>query len=357
MRWSSAARLALSQTAQLTSDPGGDGLPNEGDAVTYRFTVTNTGAVVLRSVRVNNALLKRLGSTISCASTTVAPKSSTTCVSTPLRITRTQAMAGKTVSKAGASALTLSGEVVRSNSTQTTLTVLKPNASGSNWIRRDGNGGSGGKSRRAFAKLSMTQSLHSVVDNNKNAVLDRGDSVRYAFTITNVGSVPVSGIRVADTKLAKLKVNIRCASVTLAPGQSTACVSAPLVLTDFQARAGIGANFATGQGTALGVIVKSNLTSMSVPKRIAGAQPAVAAAVAPLDFGEGLFSAGPSEVSALSDADRTAASLTKTKTNFDSGTLGMLGGGLLAGGLLLASVTKVVVKRRKPVIHLPGSDS
>lgn len=131
---------------------------------------------------------------------------------------------------------------------------------------------------RQVPRLTISQSLSRVVDNNGNGKLDSwfrttslvtgleriipADQFGYSFTVTNSGEQSISGIRVVDARLERLNVPVVCQSTSLAVGASMRCDSGLLMVSSTIAASGIGTNYAYATGTAVdGKAVKSNASS------------------------------------------------------------------------------------------------
>ncbi|MGL5817537.1 MAG: DUF7507 domain-containing protein, partial [Phycicoccus sp.] len=71
-------QLALVKSVGSVSDPNGNGRVDDGEVVTYRFAVTNTGTVAVNALTINDSAVTGL----SCPVTTLAPGASTTCTAT-----------------------------------------------------------------------------------------------------------------------------------------------------------------------------------------------------------------------------------------------------------------------------------
>ncbi|RAJ54683.1 putative repeat protein (TIGR01451 family) [Streptomyces sp. PsTaAH-130] len=157
-----------------------------GQAVTYRYTVRNTGGVELTDVAVHDDHVRD----ITCESGTLAPAEetgdSTTCTGT-YTITAADGTAGSVTNTATATG-SANGERVTSPETYQTIPVGRPHLT-----------------------------LHKrVVSSGPYQV---GSTVRYAYTVTNTGSTPLHDVHVADDRVA----TVTCDDTTLAPGGTTTC--------------------------------------------------------------------------------------------------------------------------------------
>jgi LPXTG-motif cell wall-anchored protein len=269
----------------LSSDRDHDGRADRGDGVRVVAVVTNSGEVTLRSVRVTDALVKRLGGSVRCGTTVLARGASTTCTSGSVQVTRTQAKAGVLTNQVTANARTAAGKLIRSATSTARLQVQKP-------VRKHGHHKHGHKkghhkhrhhkhaqrkhhhrhahqhrqhhhhkAAKPTAKLGLTQFVLSVSDKNKNGRLEAGDSIRFGFKVTKTGTLTVDGIHIVGRRLTRFKVPVACAASELAPGATTACTSGGLPITRYQAKKRLGSNFAYAAGTTTGgTAVRSNST-------------------------------------------------------------------------------------------------
>jgi LPXTG-motif cell wall-anchored protein len=244
--------------------------------------VTNSGGVPVRSVSVTDALVRRLGSSVVCASRVLAPRSSTTCRSGPVRVTRAQAKARVFSNKVRATARTASGQLVRSVATTARLRVqASPARSGKNKHKKSKHSKQNKQNKqskqarnkpvRPITRLRMVQYVLAVSDVNKNGRLEGGDGVRFAFRAVNAGTVQLEGLAIVDRRLKRFKVPVTCPSTSLAPGATTTCTSGRLRITPFQAKKGrLGRNFAFATAVSTsGEAVRSNATVITLGRSTA----------------------------------------------------------------------------------------
>lgn len=252
-------------------------------------TVTNSGGVRLRSLTVADALVRRLGSSVRCASSALAPGASTTCTSGTVRVTRTQARVGSFRNQVRVTGQTASGQVVRSAASTATLRVqrLAPGSTGkkhhknhhSNKHRNKRHHVKKNHARKHHAKkqhtkkprpITMTQYVLQVIDVNKNGRLEGGDSVRFGFHVVNTGTASFDGLQIVDRRLKRFKVAISCDATELAPGETTLCTSGRLRITPFQAKNDkLGRNFAYATAVAAGAPVRSKSTVITLEPSVA----------------------------------------------------------------------------------------
>ncbi len=156
-----------------------------GDAIPYKFTVTNTGNVTLTNVVVADPLV----SAISCDVTTLLPGAKAICVGTHT-VTQGELDSGLIVNTATATA------------TQPIGTPLAPVSSNTITV-----------------PATQTPSLSVVKSTLSTWYNTVGDSLVYGFAVTNTGNVTMSQVAVTDPKVA----GVSCLATTLAPGASTTC--------------------------------------------------------------------------------------------------------------------------------------
>lgn len=129
-------------------------------------------------------------------------------------------------------------------------------------------------------RLEVTQALGPSDDNNRNGMLDAAytttslltnsartvpaDTYSFGFRVSNTGAVTVSDITLDNARLSKAKVEIRCETSYLTPGEWTTCRSGPVAVTPFVAKNGIGSVYTRAVGiSSTGKRVVSNTTSDS----------------------------------------------------------------------------------------------
>lgn len=97
-------------------------------------------------------------------------------------------------------------------------------------------------------------------DMNDNGITDAGDTIRYTFTVSNSGDVPVSDIEVSDPMIG----DVTCPESALAPGATQTCVAdAVYTITAADVTAGGVENSATATGlvTGMGTITSAPSTT------------------------------------------------------------------------------------------------
>ncbi|MFB7471316.1 hypothetical protein [Kitasatospora sp. NPDC056184] len=228
----------------LTKRASTPGPVNVGDTVTYTYTVANTGATTLNSVKVADDHV----TPVTCSGTTLGPGQSTTCTGTYV-VTAADAVAGHVTNVATADALNPQGVHVESPPAQVTVEVV------------------------AVASLSLAKRASTA------GPVDVGDTITYTYTVTNTGTAAVHGLTVTDDKVSP----VTCVATTLAAGQGTTC-SGSYVVTTADAVAGHVLNVATANGLnpeggpvasppAQETVPVTSVASLSLAKRASTAGP------------------------------------------------------------------------------------
>ncbi|WP_413317560.1 LPXTG cell wall anchor domain-containing protein [Agrococcus sp. 1P02AA] len=98
-------------------------------------------------------------------------------------------------------------------------------------------------------RIALDKRVVSVNDTNGNGFDDAGDTIDYAFDVTNTGSLPLDAISIADDRLAAGSVT--CPASRLAPGATVTCLATiPYPISQDDVDAGSVTNVATASGTA-----------------------------------------------------------------------------------------------------------
>ncbi len=222
------ASLTLNKTATVADTNGNTVLGDAGDTITYAFSATNTGTVTLAPVTITDPLLPGLV----CSIPTLAPGATASCAATgnTYVITAADVAAGSRANTATATG-DAPGTIPdpTASDTETTPTAVTP-----------------------VASLTLNKTA-TVADTNGNTVLgDAGDTITYAFSATNTGTVTLAPVTITDPLLPGLV----CSIPTLAPGATASCNATgnTYVITAADAAAGNVINTATASGDAPGTI-------------------------------------------------------------------------------------------------------
>nr|WP_277352197.1 isopeptide-forming domain-containing fimbrial protein [Knoellia sp. DB2414S] len=227
-----AAAIDLTKTALGLTDVDGNG-PDQGDTITFGFTVRNTGNTTLNAITVTDPML----GTITCPQTSLAPGATMTCTSVTYTVTQPDVDAGAVNNTATAKATSARGTAVQDPSSTST-------------------------SLARTAVIGLTKSVAKVNDVNGNGVTDPGDTVQYSFTATNTGNTTLSSITVNDPKLGG---TVTCAAGPLAPGASVTCTPAQTyTVTAADQTAGKVTNTATASATSSAGTASSNQATATV---------------------------------------------------------------------------------------------
>ncbi len=171
-----------------------------GQIVTYTFVVTNTGNVTLTGLAVADtqaAPAGTLGGLPSCAATTLAPGTSTTCTAS-YAVTQADLDSGTINDTATATAIPPSGSPITSAPSSASVAATQTGT-------------------LALTKTPSPTSVSSV-----------GDIVTYTFRVTNNSNVTVTGVSIADTQTAPagpLTGKPVCDSTSLSPGGTATCTA------------------------------------------------------------------------------------------------------------------------------------
>ncbi|MFV0258306.1 MAG: GEVED domain-containing protein, partial [Acidimicrobiales bacterium] len=211
--------LTLDKTAGTPFDANNDGLVDAGDTMAFSFAVTNAGNVTITNVAVVDP---KIGA-VTCATTTLTPGASTTCVGNALyTITAGDVTTGAVLNTATANGRDPGLNAVVSNQDSTATPTQAPQP-----------------------RLSLDKQAGTPTDVNGSGLTDAGDTIAYTFTVTNPGNVRITGLAINDDTVG----SVTCAAPTLAPGASTTCqTDSPYVDTAADVDAGRVTNVATVAG-------------------------------------------------------------------------------------------------------------
>ncbi|OKI99106.1 DUF7507 domain-containing protein [Kitasatospora sp. CB01950] len=197
-----------------------------GDAVSYTYTVTNTGTATVHNVTVIDDHV----ASVTCDTTTLDPGQSTLCHGTYV-VTADDVTAGQVTNTAHATGLDPDGQPVVSPPTKVIVPVV------------------------GEAVLSLEKTADSP------GPFRLGDTISYTYTVTNSGTAAVSNVKVSDDHVAV----VTCAATTLNPGESTTCHGS-YVVTEADVTAGHVTNTAHVEGTdPQGQTVTSPPVQVTVP--------------------------------------------------------------------------------------------
>ncbi|KKB12532.1 hypothetical protein VE25_06265 [Devosia geojensis] len=233
-----ASGLTIVKTGTL-NDLDGDGFIDLGETIGYSFLVTNTGAVTLTNVTVNDPLLSNAGISVTPGPQTLAPGANVTftAIYTP---TQADIDAGQVENTATGTGTPPSGPPI----TSPPDTVVVP------------------PDQTAGLSIEKTGTLN---DLDGDGLLDPGETISYSFLAINTGAVTLTDVTIDDPLLVAAGVSVTPGPQTLAPGANVTftAVYAP---TQAQIDAGVVENIATGTGTPpSGPPIESPPDSVTVP--------------------------------------------------------------------------------------------
>ena len=167
-------KIQVVKSQTLTTDANSNGLPDEGDVVTYSYDVTNTGNVTLSSVTLVDDVEGTL--TLSDVATDgigVLAVGDSETASAAHTVTQAEFDAGTLVNIATAAGEGPQGRPVQDTDTETVMFMENP-----------------------AIQVVKTQEL--TTDANLNGLPDVGDVVTYSYTVTNTGDVTLSNVSLVD---------------------------------------------------------------------------------------------------------------------------------------------------------------
>ena len=187
-----------------------------GDVITYSFTVTNTGNVTLTNVTVTDPLVAVVGSSIA----SLAPgASNSTAYTASYTLTQADITAGSFTNTASVSGTPPSGPAVTDSDDDT-------------------------KTLPSAASIALVKTATLVL--GSNGTLEAGDSISYAFAITNTGNVTLTNVTITDPSATLTGSPI----ASLAPGATNdTAYTGSHIITQPEIDAGSFTNTATVTGT------------------------------------------------------------------------------------------------------------
>ncbi|HET6561340.1 MAG TPA: hypothetical protein VFG72_05655 [Marmoricola sp.] len=186
-------RLVVSTSTDV-EDVNHSGITDAGDTLAPTYTVTNEGNVTLGSVAVTSS---RSG-TVACDATTLAPGASTECrPAADSVVTEDDEAAGAVSDSVKASAETPDGSPVLASDTESTDVVTPA------------------------PQVTLTGHEPVLTDTSGTGFTDAGDHIRFRYTVTNDGNVPVTGVAVVGS----VAGTVACDATTLAVEATTECVA------------------------------------------------------------------------------------------------------------------------------------
>ncbi|MGY0620095.1 DUF7507 domain-containing protein [Lysobacter sp. A378] len=223
------ADFTLAKSASVADTNGNTVTGDEGDVITYTFTVTNTGTVDLTDVVVSDVNLPGLVCTIASL-----PVGATDIACAPSNNTYTITAADVTATK-------VTNTATATGVPPGTPGAIPPPTPSSPPVDTPTMG-------PPVADFTLAKSA-SVADTNGNTVTgDEGDVITYTFTVTNTGTVDLTDVVVSDVNLPGLVCTIAslpvgATDIACAPSNNTYTITA----------ADVTATKVTNTATATGV--------------------------------------------------------------------------------------------------------
>ncbi len=200
-----------------------------GQTLSYNYAVTNTSAVTLTNIAVNDNLIS--SANISCPSTSLASGDTETCTGS-YTTTQADVDAGFVTNTATVTATTPTDLVVTSAPSSATV-----------------------EASDATSSLSLSKTSTS------SAYGAAGDTLNYNYLVNNTGTTTISNVGVSDNLVA----NVSCPDSSLAPNASETCTGSYTV-SQADVDAGSVTNTATANGTnPQDTTITSNSSSVTVP--------------------------------------------------------------------------------------------
>lgn len=251
---------------RITSDPSSVRLPFEatpalalvkstdvdeftaaGDAIEYRFLVTNTGNVTMSDIEIEEGEFSGSGSLgeITCEAGSLLPGEQVLCIAA-YETTLADVDSGELTNDATVSGLAPAAEARTRSAVSEAVTPFAGSVA---------------------LSLSKAGTPIDVDSDGKVTVADR---IQWTFTVTNTGAATLRDIAVSDP----MAGTVECESDSLAPGESIDCAaSTEYQITAAQAAAGEVLNVATASATGVGAVSISSAEAQAVVEVGVAVQP------------------------------------------------------------------------------------
>lgn len=190
-----------------------DGKASLGETITYTITVTNTGNVTVKNIKVEDALTGNTGDKAFTVAE-LAPKAEQSFTAT-YKVTEADILAGKIMNVATAKGTDPNGKDVTAEGKKEDDTDRIDN------------------------KIEVTKA------SNKSEPVKLGEVIGYTITVKNIGNVTVSNVKVTDEKAGVVN---RVIEGSIAPGESKS-LSVTYTVTEADILAGHVLNIATAKGS------------------------------------------------------------------------------------------------------------
>ncbi|MDH7447836.1 DUF7507 domain-containing protein [Aquimarina sp. 2201CG14-23] len=224
--------ISLEKTANF-NDENGDGIPQQGETITYNFNVINTGNVTLSNITVSDPLVTVSGGPISLA----PGVSNTNTFFASYTITQANIDAGSITNSATVTAEDTNGNSISDTSDD-------PNDTTNNDTNSDGEPDDV-TITTLISNPELTLFKTGVfIDSNNDGLAQAGETIQYNFDVTNTGNVTITNINVSDPL-----IPVTGEPITLIPGQTdTTTFTATYVLLQSDVNTGEVINTATTSG-------------------------------------------------------------------------------------------------------------
>ncbi len=225
--------ISLLKTATF-NDEDGDGFPQEGETITYNFTIENTGNTTITGIEVSDPLITVNGGPIDLA---------------PSNTDSTTFFGTFTISQANIDAGSLTNSATVSGDDPNGDPVIDTSDDPNDTTDNDSNGDGDPDDVTLFEfdeapELTIFKT-GVFIDANNDGFAQVGETIAYTFDITNTGNVTISGITISDAL-----VSVSGSAITLAPNETDATTfTATYTLTQDDVDAGNVTNTATASGT------------------------------------------------------------------------------------------------------------
>jgi uncharacterized repeat protein (TIGR01451 family) len=234
-----AVKLAVSHGSADVVDKNGNGKTDAGDTAVFTYTATNTGNLVLSSVKATDAKLAAAGVTLVNGGkiANLAPGAKGSVKSNPYTLKQADVDAGTFTATGSVVGTSVKGNVTATGTDTVTMT------------------------QTAAIALMKSHSAADVVDVNADNRTDPGDTIVFTYVATNTGTVTLTNVTVSDATLAAAGVKLVNDGKmgNLAGGATATIKSQPYTLT----RADADAGKFTSTGSVVGASVKGNVTATS----------------------------------------------------------------------------------------------
>ncbi|MBW1297895.1 DUF7507 domain-containing protein, partial [Aquimarina litoralis] len=225
--------ISFEKTASF-NDENGDGIPQEGETITYNFNIINTGNVTLSNISISDPLVTVNGGPISLAPT----ENDTTTFFANYTITQTDIDNGSITNSAIVTANDTNGNPISDTSDD-------PNDPTDNDTNGDGE-----PDDTTVTTLMSNPELTIFktgvfIDTNNDGLAQAGETIQYIFDVTNSGNVTITGISITDPL-----IPVMGGPIDLAPGQTdNTTFTGTYILLQSDVNAGEVINTATGSGS------------------------------------------------------------------------------------------------------------